>query len=315
LRTRWLEAPSVLHLGARAPRRFYQLETLGSGVKAVLGQREIGLLHTAHHILGPAAINTLQCELVRENDYALIFKVRAGNVRKKTGHFMLVAAKSHREHAPLLVNDSQALRAMRERVKSGVLDEHYFATVFLPEKHHRSEGPGRKIPIACRAWPGDYLPLGVHRNGQLMLLEGDKPVTTKAETEDFLVAFHRLMLGLYDPLRRNGPDLNHVNITDFGAKRVKGKLLPMLMRASALRRGIAAPRYVADLLRLQFKYGDARRLSAPEDPEAFYSAVLETMGEDLGTTALRRAVKQLRESPSRRPGAAYLESFQNLMVE
>ena len=315
LRVRWFESSTVLHLGVRKPRRFYQTETLGSGVKAVLGKREIGLIHTAHQILGPAEITTLQCELVREHDYALIFRVRAGNVRKKTGHFMFLAAKSHREHAPLMVSDSQALRALRERVKTGILDEHYFATVFLPEKHHRAAGSGRKIPIACRAWPGDYRPVGIHRNGQLMLLEGDKPVTTKVESEEFMLAFNRLMLELYDPMRRNGPDLGQMHITDLGAKRARGKLLPMLMRASALRRNMAAPRYVADLLRLQFKYGEVRRLSAPEDPEAFYSVVNEVLGEELGKTATRRAVKQLRESPGKRPGAAYLESLQNLVME
>ena len=146
-------------------KRFYQLETLASATERVLTRNELFLAKGLRSIFGKAKVANMSFELVRENTYKYVFRLRAVDVHGKRAALGYVVAKNSEECGKITEAEHAYLRLIHEGAPGWVAQAHEGGTVFMPDRHRRSTHH-REVFAYLMDWRHGYAPVTALRGTQ-----------------------------------------------------------------------------------------------------------------------------------------------------
>lgn len=288
IRVKCKEATVSLDFSGGETKRFYQLETLGSSVEGLLNRGDSWLMVAIKESTQGLAPLSVNMELQWENSYSLAFKVTAAVSQGKPGSVLLVSAKNHQEHMVRLQGEIEALRILTARGAAGLLPVRSEGTLYLPNKLNRADGKGRQVLAYVRAWTGPYAATELRPNGQYVMIQKDRKLLSRTDSETYGESLALLLFQAFDPLTRNAPSLNSLHWGDVLCRVSRTTLSPTLMHCPRVTRYRSIQAYLKGVLLWEPAEGSDVFPMQMIAPEALVEILRKTLGGDLAAEAVRR---------------------------
>ena len=292
-------------------KRFYKLETLGNAIEYMIKQgNDRFILPAIQQKLGPATVSSLHFSLIQENRHRLVFRLRAGNSRKKQTNFALIAAKKNLKDSTLVADEHATLRTLFTRCTKHIVQPFRGGTVYLPDRYRRAD-KGREIYLYLTQWLPGYQPLGVNSNTQCMVNTEPRHTFSKIQTENIKAKIIEIILCTYDEKMQNLMALPDIQGGDFYVKHVpKGMPLVKLSASRKLYEQAKPGQILSSLLNASWSCGGDQHFQlAPETPELFWVSVQKALGKDIAPVWIRdllRFTSRMRKTPLQ---TTYLQSL------
>lgn len=287
IRVKCKEAETLMDLSGGMGKRFYQLDTLEHAIEGPLNQGNSWLLGAIRETLMGGNPTSVKVELLWENTYSLSFRVTAVSAQGKPGRLLLVVAKNHQEHSERLRGEIDTLRTLAPHCPGGILPVRMEGTFFLPNKYV-SQGKGRQVLAYVRAWPGDCLATTFVAQGQYVLLERDRRLLSRAESDSYGASLAMLLVKAFDPLTRNGPSLPSLHWGDVLCRTFRRGVVPTLIHCTKVTRYRSIQAYLKGLLLWEPEKDSNIFPMQWIAPDVMVQLLRECWGEDLGAEAVRR---------------------------
>lgn len=267
--------------------RFFKGETLQNAVARLVSSRDT-LIAPALDALDPGMQpHAIAFELHYEFAHALVFRAAAAAKGRKPLEFRLIVAKDDQERSKRLRRTWKALAFARDRAPDHVVRPLSSATVFLPDRHRRTD-KGRDIFCCTTAAVPAALPLCVARGGRLAELAHAPRLLSVREEAQACIQMIQLAARLYDPKAQTGvllPDLtsNQIEVT----RKAKSIALHLVL-PDGLRTRLTVPRFVHELVTWNVSGAGAAVRVKPPEVDAFYGALSDAVGVETATDWLAR---------------------------
>ncbi|MFM1920070.1 MAG: hypothetical protein RLZZ303_1704 [Candidatus Hydrogenedentota bacterium] len=312
IRVKCREAEGCYNFAGPEPKRFYQLETLGSSVEGLLNQGDswlMAVLRESTQGLAPLAVTM---EMLWENPYAMAFRVGASVAQGRPGVILLVCAKNHQEHSVRLEGEIESIRTLSARPESGILPVRGEGTFYLPNKHQRADGKGRKVLAYARAWTGPFAATELRPSGQYVLVGKERRLLSVADSEAYGKALAVALLKALDPVSRNAPSLNSTHWGDVLCRVGRTGLTPALLHCPRVTRYRSIQAYLKGMLLWEPVPGSGVCPMQLVAPELLAEAIRETLDPVIAAESVRRLSGPGGESDV---PEAYVESLRAAMME
>ncbi|HIJ66384.1 MAG TPA: hypothetical protein HPP77_10585 [Candidatus Hydrogenedentes bacterium] len=294
LEVRWSGFRAFHDASGAAFRRFYRLETLAAAIEQGLYTKERIIVPAAQDTLGPSPLASLLFELCQEDNCAFVFRVRAGNARRKRASLRLVVAKNHQELSTHVAAEYRGLSGIYGRAPRFVIKPLGIGRIRLPDVR-RSKGQDRKLSAYVTEWAGGYHALGVGKTRQLVLGVERPRLLSNAQAEDVKAHILEIMARSYDAGSgeyMGVPDIGggavHAAVPKRGAVKIK------LMTCGPMKRYRGPAGFVHTLVAATYNVGRHKLPMAPTEPSRIIQALAKARGEQEASRWLDQYVKAVR---------------------
>ncbi len=307
---RWTGLHEFADGGGEAFQRYYKLETLGSAIEYMFKQgNDRFILPAVQQKLGPATVSSLQFSLIQENRHRLVFRLRAGNTRKKLATFAMVAAKKNLNDSTLIADEHAILRTLFTRCSKHIIQPFRGGTVYLPDRYRRAD-KGREIYLYLTQWLTGYQPLGVNNNAQCIVNAEAKHTFSNIHTENIKAKIIEIILCTYDEKKQNLMALPDIIGGDFYVKHVpKGMPLVKLSASRKLFEQAKPGQILSSLLNASWVCGEQHFQLAPESPELFWTSVQKALGKEMAPVWIRELIRFTSRMRKTTAQTTYLQSL------
>jgi hypothetical protein len=277
-RTRWTGMrPMYDYWGAEIP-RFYNVETLASATERLINTTDTFIVPSVKDVLGPAPVTHLAFELFQEGQYQLIFRLNAGNARRKRASFGFVVAKNAAELSKIALSEHQNLRVLFERIPKHVVKPFKGGEIFLPDRHGRREHH-RQVYAYLTQWLGTFHELGVTKNLQFYINVKNPITLTVAQTEQLKALMVEIIAGSYNPQKRDCMEMPQIASGDFVVtKPGKGDLKLRLIACRRMLKNVRPSQLIEKIVTARWPWGQQELRLAPADPEQTLRAFQRAWG-------------------------------------
>lgn len=304
-RVRWTGFRPFVDYWGNELRRYYQLETLASATERRLATGDRFILPSVQQVLGPVPVNALDFTLFQEGEHQLIFRLRAGNVKRKSATFGYVVAKNAEEHSKVAQAEHFHLGLLHARAKAYVVRPFLGGTVFLPDRRRKADG-GREVYAYLTQWLGRYHELGVNKDLQFFLNTAQPHTLSIAQTEEIKAMIVETMAATYDAKQGDAMALPEIASGDFVVTHpAKGTLKIKLIACRRMLRKLAPATYVSTMLRASWDWGGRQLTLAPADPARFAEALQRARGKAEGRQWVRKYLAAVGNGVLPNPEPAY----------
>ena len=287
-KTRYPSGPLVKWAGFRPfldywgveMKRFYQLETVASATERRLQTGDRFIVPSVARLIGDSPLSSLSFTLEHEKEHSLVFLLRVGNTKKKTASFAYVVAKNDGGYSEMTETEHRLLGVLYGRAAKHVVRPFLGGTVFLPARHERK---GREIYGYITQWPARHAPLGVTKSLQFFV-NSDRPHTLSiAQTEALKGQIIEVMATTYDTQSGEAMAMPNISAGDFMVSlSPKGLLRTKLVACRKMQGKLTPARYINDITRAEWPWGDRTLRLAPEDPTVLLAALQRARGKQEG---------------------------------
>jgi hypothetical protein len=306
-RVRWSGFRPFVDYWGNELRRYYQLETLASATERRLVSGDRFILPSVQQVLGPAPVNTLDFTLFQEGEHQLIFRLRAGNIRRKTATFGYVVAKNAEEHGKVAQAEHFNLGMLYARAKRHVVRPFLGGTVFLPGRRGKE---GREVYAYLTQWLGNYHELGVNKDLQFFLNTAQPHTLSLAQTEEIKGMIVETMAATYDAKQGDAMALPEIASGDFVVTHPgKGPLKVKLIACRRILRKLTPAKYLDTILRASWDWGGRQLTLVPADPATLAGALQRARGKAEGLQWVRQYLAAVHAGAIRRTEPAYTEAL------
>jgi len=295
MRVRWSGFRPLFDFWGHELARYYKLETLASATEYLLQRKERFVVPSVQEVLGPAPVVSLAFELFQEGRHQLIFRLRAGNARRKRGQFAFVVGKRPLKESKVAEAEHGHLRVLHQRAPDFVVRPYRGGLIYLPDRHGRA-ARGREVYAYLTQWLSGYHELGVGRNLQFIINEAPRHTFTIAQTEQIKGGIVEILARTYDPAKRACIEIPQVASGDFVVTRPSGRRTPRLKLIACRRmaRNTTPAKLIHGLVDASWDWGGREFRLAPADPATLAGG----LGRALGAEDARRWLRQYFDAVS-----------------
>lgn len=312
LTTKWQNMVELVDQRGKPFRRFYQLETLSSAVDKLVREKDRLILPAVEKITGPGQLTNLVFTLTGEDEFRLVFSVKATMGNKRRASLNLVVAKNPEEGSRRVATEYKHLRILHERLREEMAEPLRAGTIFLPDRYRREEHH-REVEAYITTLPAGYEPLGIHRNLQYTAGTSPPHTFTKLETEALKMKMVTLVLKAFNPVTRTGIDTGQIDPTTFQVNRgPKGLPKLRVFNCVHMQTRLTATRIIGFLLTDTWTARDVEAPVAPGSPSQFFEAVVNAVGAETARQWLKQYCHQAATGKVKAPAPNYLESLREL---
>ncbi len=308
--TQWSDIRDLSDSFGEAYKRYFKPETLASAVDYMLQQNnDRFILPTVQQKLGPAPITSLHFKLAQETRQRIVFKMRAGNARKKLTNFAFVVSKKPLQDSTLIAEEHAILQTLHKRNSRQVLQTWRGGTVFLPDRYRRAD-KGREIYCYLAEWLPGFEPLGLNKEAQCVLYTDTRKALSKVETEHIKESILEIMLRTYDAKQQNMMALPDIPGGDFLIKRApNSKPQVKLVAARKLFERAKPGAVLSSLLSASWDCGEQVFQLAPADPTKLQETIAQALGPDAAEAWIRDLLRFVARSRKTTIQAEYLQAL------
>lgn len=309
--TRWSDIRAMSDSFGVAYKRYFKLETLASAVDYMIQQGNDRFIQpTIQQKLGPAPITSLQFKLAQESSQRIVFRMRAGNARKKLTTFAFVVSKKPLADTTLLSEEHAVLRTLYKRSSKQVLQTFRGGAVYLPDRYRRTD-KGREIYCYLTEWLPGFDLLGLNKEAQCVVNTDTRKALSKAETEHIKQRVIEIILSTYDPKQQNLMALPDLPGGDFLVKRTPNNDKPMIKLAAArkLYERAKPGMVLSSILSASWDCGEQIFQLAPDSPADFQKAVAKALGKETAEQWIRELLRFVARSRKTTIQAEYLQAL------
>jgi len=279
-RVRWKGFRPLYDFWGHEIKRFYKLETLASAVEWSLQTRDRFILPSVQDLLGPGAVTTLSFELFQEGKFQLIFRLKAGNARRKEGFLAFVVAKRTGDFSVVAAAEHRNLEMLNARARGHVVRPFRGGNLFLPDRHRRAEH-GREVYAYLTQWLNGYHELGVAENLHFIMNIVPRHTFSLAQTDALKGNMIEIIARSYDPRKGECMEMPQIASGDFVVT-PPGKSGPRLKLIACRRflKHVTPAKLIHKLASASWPWGDRTLYLMPEDPDIFFESILAAAGEE-----------------------------------
>lgn len=312
LACKWHNLVELTDHRGKAWRRFYKLETLASAVEKMVHEGERFIVPAAEQVLGPGKLKQIAFTLAGEDTMRLVFHVKVANSNRKRGILMLVVAKNAEEATRRVNLEYKHLHILSERIPGAMAAPVRQGLIFMPDRHRRKD-QHRELGAYLTLLPKDCEPMGIHRNGQFMSLGAAHHTFTKRETESLRRQMVSIILAAYHPIKRDGIDTHQLDPSTFQVQRSgKGGPTLKLFNCVHMQTRLTPAKVLGFLLTDTWKCTGQECPYAPADPEDFYEAAVEALGQETADDWLGQYVRLAKSGKVKAAEPEYLDALREL---
>lgn len=263
-------------------RRYYNLDTLASATNRLLREKRNFILRAVQGILGSAEVTSLEFELARENKYRVVFRLEAGNARRKQAQFAFVAAKHHENYSKVLATEHHNLRLLHTRAPDHVVKPFAGGRIWLPPGR-RKDQPRREVYAYLTQWLGGFHEIRLDAKGRLSAIGQRKKAYSKAQTEAIKAEVALAVLRSYDAESETAMEIPQISSGDLVVT-PPPKTEPR-MKITGCRRLLknATPaKLIHRIAGAEWETDETVFPLAPEDPSVIAEAVHNALGRETG---------------------------------
>ncbi len=304
IRTQWKNLHPMFDFWGVEMKRHYSLETLSNAVDRLVHTRDRFIIRSVQQVLGPPPVTSLAFELFQEGKYQLVFRLRATNAKGNQATFGFIAAKNAEDFTEVARLEHGNLKRIHERAPKFVVEPLLGGMVFLPDRHRR-ETHHREVYAYLTRWIGGFHELGVARNLQYFLNVAPPQYLTLAQTQEAKRACVEIVACTYSAKDRNGTAMPQISSGDFViARPSNGPLKLRLIACRKLLDKVPPARYLHEIIKTKWAWGDKTARLAPDDPRDFAAAIRAARGDAEGALWLAEYVAAVESK--KLPDAGYL---------
>jgi hypothetical protein len=292
-------------------KRFYQIETLASATEHRLKTGDRFITPSVSKILGDSPLTSLSFTLEQEREHSLVFRFRAGNTKRKSAVFAYVAAKNDGGYSEMTETEHRLLGVLYGRAAKYVVRPFFGGTVYLPGRTGRQ---GREIFGYCSQWPTRHEPLGVTKTLQFFV-NAEKPhLFSIAQTEELKGQVIEIMAATYDAKAGDAMALPNITGGDFVVSHGgKGPLRLKLVACRKMQAKLTPARYLNDIIRAEWPWGDRTLRLAPEDPAILLAALQRARGTQEGRDWVVQYLDAWKAGSLRAINKPYTEALRDVL--
>lgn len=306
---RWVGIRPMYDFWGVEIKRFYRLETLVAALERMLGTSGNLIESSFCRILGPAPLRSLTFELFQEGRYALIFRVRAANARRKLAALGLVVAKNHQELSAIAAAEHQNLRIVCARAPQFVVRPYDGGRIHLPDSP-RSRYAGRQVYAYLTQWLGGYHELGITKNLQFFINTAKPRVFSVAETEQLKAQMVEIIARTYDAANRDCMAMPEVASGDFVVtKPQRGPLRLKLIACRRMEKKVSPAKLLQTIAASAWDWGGRPFRIMPSDLDLFFEALANARGTEEAGVWAREYVSAVKSGKLREQCTLPLESM------
>lgn len=285
-RVRWKGFRPLFDFWGHEIKRFYKLETLASAVEWSLQTRDRFIIPSVQDLLGPGAVTTLSFELFQEGKFQLIFRLKAGNARRKEGLFAFVVAKRTGDFSTVAAAEHRNLEMLNARARGQVVRPFRGGNLFLPDRHRRAEH-GREVYAYLTQWLSGYHELGVAENLHFIMNIVPRHTFSLAQTDALKGNMIEIIVKSYDPRKGECMEMPQIASGDFvvtppgkGGPRLK------LIACRHFLKHVTPAKLIHKMASASWPWGDRIVYLMPEAPEIFFESIVSAAGTENARTWL-----------------------------
>lgn len=297
------ETPPGRDAQGRLLRRFFQLETLVHAIERAIERQLPPFSRVAEGIEGGAESLRLRLELLREDDFKLVFRLATAGTVGKRAAFILMVAKNAEECAKRATAQWSLMKTLAARAPGLVLAPLQTGTVFLPDRHRRV-AHHRDVAV----WLGEDLPgyaqIGSNKQHQFVLLSAPPVALSVAETEQVKARLVELAARSFDARERTALDVGSLAAGDLLVRRGGGSVTYLRIGGAKQLMQRATPARVLDgLQNATWNWGHGPFHPIPRDPEMFLGALEKALGKAIAREWVGEYVQKVQQGrvPKRNP--------------
>jgi len=259
-------------------KRFYKLETLASATEGMLRGNDRFVVPSVRDVLGPAPVTSLSFDLFQEGKYQLVFRLRAGNAKRKQASFGFVVAKAEGTHSKVAAVEHANLRLLNRRAPDLVVQPFRGGYIHLPDRLGRS-GQGRNVYAYVTQWLSGFHELGVDRSLQFFVNTEKPHLFTVGQTEGLKGRMVEIIARSYDARTGKCMDIPQVASGDFVVTKPRQGIPRLKLVACRRMLQRMRPAKILDrILGASWDWGGREFRLAPSDPATLDDALTHALG-------------------------------------
>ena len=282
LRAKWTGFRPFRDASGAPLKRYYNLDTLASATDRLLREKRNFVVRAVQGILGPAEVTSLEFELTRENNYRFVFRLEAGNARRKQAQFAFVAAKHHENYSKVLATEHHNLRLLHERAPDHVVKPFAGGRIWLPPGRHKNQ-PRREVYAYLTQWLGGFHEICLDAKGRLAAIGQKKKAYSKAQTEAIKAEVALAVLRSYDAESGTAMEIPQISSGDLLVT-PPAKTEPRIKIAGCRRllKNATPAKLIHRIAGAEWETEETVFSLAPEDPGVIAEAVRNALGRETG---------------------------------
>ena len=295
IRIRWEGLRPLFDFWGNEIKRFYQLETLASAVEHMIRtKRDRFILPSIQQVLGPEPVTTLVFELFQEGKYQLIFRMRAGNAKRKEAAFAFVAAKHHEAYSRIAQAELGNLHTLHQRAPGAVVKPFRGGLVYLPDRHQR-KSHAREIYAYLTQWLPEFHELGVNSNLQFYINTMKPHTFTIAQTEQLKMQMVETIVRSFDVAKRDCMEMPQVASGDFVVTEpARGKPRIKLIACRRMLGHISPAKLIHTVAGAAWEWCGQTFRIFPADPEMLFDAIARGTDADTARSWMEQYARSVK---------------------
>ncbi len=304
IRTQWKSLRPMFDFWGVEMKRHYSLETLSNAVDRLVRTSDRFIVRSVQMVLGPPPVTSLTFELFQEGKYQIVFRLRATNAKGNQASFGFIVAKNATDFTEVSRLEHGNMNRIHGRSPKYVVEPLLGGMIFLPDRHRR-ETHHREVYAYLTRWLGGFHELGIAKNLQYYLNVAPPQYLTLAQTQDAKRACVEIIASTYSMKDRNGTAMPQIASGDFViARPSNGPLKLRLIACRKLLDKVPPARYLHEIIKTKWAWGDKTARLAPDDPREFAAAIRAARGNEEGTAWLAEYVSAVESK--KMPDAGYM---------
>ncbi len=281
LNVRWSGLRPMADAEGKRYKRFFKLETLASATEKLLRLRNNFIIKSVQRVLGPSEISHLHFELIKEGAHQFVFRVEAGNIRRKTALFAMLTAKRHDAFSKALAIEHEHMQALYERIPSYVARPFGGGRILLPAKR-RGMPADRAVYAYLTQWQQGFYELGAGKNGLFAAFTPQPRSFSAAQTEAIRAAIVEMMARAYDPESRTCIEAPDVPAGDLMVSHpTKNEPRLKLTACRRLIRNVSPAKLLHRMAGVEWECPGGKLSLVREQPDVFFEGVKRAAGADV----------------------------------
>lgn len=275
-------------------KRFFKIETLTNALAKQIRTNDKFVLSSIRQVLGAVTLKNIDAELIQESKYRLTFRLKIQGEHRKQATFGLVVAKNDKECSEIVKKELSLMHILYERVPKCVVEPLKGGTIFLPDRHRRTDHD-RDIYAYMTNWISGFHELAVQSNGNLALKSPRLTRMNAAQTQAAKRRMVEIILRTYDPTRRNAMSIPLVPVAEFiAAKQTKGTPQIKLSACTDMQNRVSPAKMIHRIVSAEWKLGKQVYCLMPADATEFVQALTNALGKEDAIDWLSQYKKALK---------------------
>jgi hypothetical protein len=260
-------------------KRHFKLETLTNAISKQIRTNDKFVLSSIRTAFGNVPIKNLDFELVAESRYRFTFRVKVQTANRKQATYGLVVAKNHSEYSELVRKEHVLMKVLHERLPKCVIEPLKGGTVFLPDRHRRTEFD-RDVYAYMTSWNGGFHAMEVQRNNNLAVNTGRLSRMTPTQTQALKRRMVEIILRTYDASRRNAMSIPLNPVSDFlASKPSTGNPQLLLVGCTDLQNRVSPSKMIHRIVSAEWTINKKVYCLMPNDVSEFMQALTNALGK------------------------------------